>query len=156
MNCAFYFAVSAGHAAFAVGVVFAVYFCDFSCIVLLAAGTLHDVRAFQANFLSGSHAEIFLRSIFHEIVAFYPQLAAEFDVVAALFWTFRVVDGFHFLNLSFRIIGDDKLHRIQYCGYAGGACVQVFAYGTLQQGKFIEGIVSGITDFIDELMNGLG
>jgi len=156
MNRAFYLTAGSGHTAFAVGIVFTIYFCDFSRIVLLATGTLHDVRAFQANFLSGCHAEVLFGSIFHKVVAFYPQFAAEFDVVTAFFRTFRVIDGFHFLNLSFWVIGDDKLHRIQYGGYAGGAGVQIFAYGAFQQRELIESVISGITDFIDEFMNGLG
>ena len=63
-----------------------------------------SVRAFQANFLSGSHAEIFLRSIFHEVVALHPKFAAEFDDVVAFFGMLGVVDGFHLFHLPLSLI----------------------------------------------------
>ena len=68
---------------------------------------------------------------------------------------FGVVDGFHLFHLSFGIVGDDELHGVQYGGYAGGAVVQVLAHGAFQQGEFIKGVVCGIANLVDELMDGL-
>ena len=115
----FDFAVAARHTCFAVGIVFAVYLHHVAVVVFLAACAFHDVSAFQTHFLSRSHTEIFLRGVFHEVVAFYPQFAAEFDGVCACRRIFRVVDSFHFLHLSFGIVGNDQFHRIDDCRYTG-------------------------------------
>ena len=70
--------------------------------------------------------------------------------MAACFRIFRIVDGFHLFYLSFRIVGNNQLHRIEHSGYTCGTGVQVFTNGTFQQGKFIQGIVGGISDLVDE------
>ena len=68
---------------------------------------------------------------------------------------FGIVDGFHLFHLSFRVVGDDKFHRIDYGGYASGTGVQVFAHRTLQQREVVQGIVCGVTDFVNEVADGL-
>ena len=156
MDGTFDFAVAARHTCFAVGIVFAVYLHHVAVVVFLAACAFHDVSAFQTHFLSRSHTEIFLRGIFHEVVAFYPQFAAEFDGVCACRRIFRVVDSFHFLHLSFGIVGNDQLHRIDDCRYTGGTAVQVLADSAFQQGEVIQGIVSGITYLVYKFADGLG
>ena len=156
MEGAFHFAVGVGHAASGVGIVFAVYLGHGAVLVFLAACTFHDVGVLQTHFLSRSHAEIFLRCVFHEVIAFHPQFAAEFDGMASGCRIFGVVDGFQFLNLSFGIVGDDQFHRVQYGRYTGGTGIQVFAYGAFEQGEVVECIVSGVTYFIDELTDGFG
>ena len=85
-------------------VIFAIYFGDFTGVVLLAAGTLHDVRVLQTCLLSRCHADVFLWGIFHEIVALHPEFADEFDDVVAFFGMLGVVDGFHLFHLSLRHI----------------------------------------------------
>ena len=76
--------------------------------------------------------------------------------MAACFRVFRVVDSFHLFHLSFRIIGDDQFDRIENGRYTGSTGIQVFTNGTFQQCEFVQGIVSGISDLIDELADRLG
>ena len=68
--------------ALGVRVVFAIDFRNLAVLVFLAACTFYDISVFQANFLAGSHTEKFLRSIFHKVFPFDPQIAAEFDRMA--------------------------------------------------------------------------
>ena len=70
---ALHLAVGAGHAALAVGVILCIDFHHFAGLVLLAARALHDIRVLQAHFLSGRHAEVFLGSHLHEVVALHPH-----------------------------------------------------------------------------------
>ena len=69
---------------------------------------------------------------------------------------FGVVNGIQFLNLSFGIVGNDQFHRIEHGRYTRGAGIQVFAYSAFEQGEIIEGVVSGVADFVDELTDGFG
>ena len=151
----FHLAVRIRHAAAGICVIFAIYFCDNTVFVFLATGTFHDISIFETYFLPRCHAEIFLGSVFHEVFALHPQFAAELDQVTSCFRIFRVVDCFQFFNLSFRIVGDNQFNRVDYCRYTGSTAVQIIPDRAFQQGDVVQGIVSGISDFIDKLMNGL-
>ena len=151
----FYFTVSVRHTATGIRIVFAIYLGNLTVLVFLAARTFYDIGVLQTNFLSRCHPEIFLGSVFHEVLTFHPQLTAELDRMAAGFRIFRVVDGFQLLDLSFRIVGDNQFHRIDHGGYTDGAGIQILAYGAFQQGELVQGVVSRITDLVDELTDRL-
>ena len=136
-------------------VVFTVHFGYRSVFIFFAACTLHDVGIFETYFLARSHSEIFFRSIFHEVFAFYPQFTAEFDGMASGFRIFGIVDGFQLFHFAFGIVGDYQFYRIQYGGNTGCTNIQIFANGTLQQRELIKRIVGGISYFINELTDGL-
>ena len=82
MERTFYFPVAIRHSALGIRIVFAIDFRDLTVLVFLAACAFYDIGVFQANFLAGGHAEELLRSIFHKVFPFDPQLAAEFDRMA--------------------------------------------------------------------------
>ena len=141
----FYFTVSVRHTAAGIRIVFAIYLGNLTVLVFLTARTFYDIGVLQTNFLSRCHPEIFLGSVFHEILTLHPQLTAELDRMAAGFRIFRVVDRFQLLHLSFRIVGDNQFHRIDHGGYTDGAGIQILAYGAFQQGELVQGVVSRIT-----------
>jgi len=132
MERTFYFPVAVRHSALGVRVVFAIDFRNLAVLVFLAACTFYDISVFQANFLAGSHTEKFLRSIFHKVFPFDPQLAAEFDRMATCRQIFRIVDRLHLFHLPFRIIGDNEFNRVQHGRYTGCTSIEVFADGTFQ------------------------
>ena len=51
MDGAFHLTVGSGQTSLGIRVIFAIYFGDFTGVVLLAAGTLHDVRVLQTYLL---------------------------------------------------------------------------------------------------------
>ena len=155
MQGTFHLTVCFGHTALGVRVVFAIYFNYFSGFIFLATGTFYDIGTLQAHFLSRSHTEVFLRSILHEVFTFHPQFTAEFDEVTAFFRFFRIIDSFQLFHLSFGVVGNYQLHRVHNGRYTNCAGIKVFAQGAFQQGKFIERIISGISDFIDKLVDRL-
>ena len=150
------FSVCSGHSALAFGIVCAVNFHDVAFVVLLQAGAFDDVGVLQAHFLSGSQTHEFLFCHFHEVIAFNPDFAAEGDFVCAVGLVFGIVYGGHLLGLSFGIVGDDNLHRIQYRTYADAALVEVFSDGAFHQFHFIQRVIGGISNLVDELVDALG
>ncbi len=154
MKRSFHLAVAAGHAGLGIGVVFGIHRRDATVGIFFTARTFDNIGILQTHFLTGSHTEIFLGSVFHKVVAFHPEFAAEGYGVAAGLWVFGIIDGFHHFHLPFGIVGDDEFDGIQHGRHTCGAGIQIFAHGTFQQSKIVEGIVGGITDFVNKLADG--
>jgi len=62
----------------------------------------------------GESLKKLLRRVFHEIVAFDVELAAEGDAARAGGGIVRMVDGFELFALTFRIILDHDFQRPQH------------------------------------------
>ena len=107
-----YLAIGARQSATALRVILCIYFLYLSIVSLAAACTLDDVGIFEPDLFAWSKAEVFFRSVFHEVLALYPKLAAESDFMGTEIGILWVVDGLHLLSLSFRIIGNSELERM--------------------------------------------
>ena len=156
MERAFHLAIGAFEAAAAFGVVFAIDFLDGTVGGFLATRAFHDVGVFEAHFLAGHHAEEFLGRVFHKVLALNPQLAAEGDGVRAVGFVFGVVHGFHFLRLSFGIVGHDEFHGVEHGRHAERAGVEVLAGGGFEHGVVVERVELRVANHVHKLAHGLG
>ena len=148
-------AVGTFHSALADRIVFCLNLDDVSFCILGASGTLHNIGIFQTNLLAGSHAEELLWSIFHEVATLYPQILAEGNGVCTVSLVLRIVDSFHFLALSLRIVGDNEFHRVEYCTYSACFLVEILTYRSLEKSHVVEGVELGIANAVDKHANAL-
>ena len=137
-------AVDSGHAALGILV----------ARVLLV--TLDDVGVLQSHLLAWSQAHELLLGHLLEVAALNPELAAKLDGVCAVGLVLRIIDGRELLHLSFGIVGDDHLHRVEHSRNADGTCIQIVAHHALQQCHVVQCIKLGVTYLVDELHNTFG
>ncbi len=116
---------------------------------------LDEVSVFEPHLTAGTQPEILGRRRFHEIVALDEQLAAEGNLALAGIRVLGVVDGFEFLDLAFRVVGDDDFERPQHRQPAQRVPVQVLANAILQHGNIRDAVVFGDADVIGEIAQGL-
>ena len=127
MQCTLNLTVGTFHAALADRIVFCLNLSDNAIFVLCASGALNDVSILQTNFFTRSHTEEFFRSIFHKVSTLYPEILRECDGVCAISFIFRIIDCFHFLCFTFRIVGNYEFYRIKYSTHTTCFLVQVFS-----------------------------
>ena len=154
MERAFHLTVSSLHARLRVGIVLCVDFLDCAVFCFLATRALHDVSILEAHFLTRHHTEELLWSVFHEVFTLHPKFAAESHCVCAVCFILRIVDCCHFLRLTFRIVRDDKLHRMEHSAHAQSAGIEVFTCCGLKHSIVVERIKLGVADHVDKLANG--
>ena len=85
---------------------------NISVLVFLASGAGHKICIHQAHFIAREHTEILLRRLLHEVFALDVQFSSERYLTAAKLRILEVILYFQHLNLVFRIVVDDKFHRI--------------------------------------------
>ena len=106
--------------------------------------------------MSGRKAEEFLGCIFHKVVAFYPQMFGERNVVGAVGFVFGIVHGLHFFGFSIGIVGDDEFYGVQDGGNSAGFFVQIVANGGFEQRHVVQGIEFGVANRVDEASYAFG
>ena len=90
-----------------------------------------DIGILQTNLLTRGQTHEFLLGFLHEVVTLNPQLTAELDSMSAIGLILRIVDGFKLFYLTFGVVGDDYLHRIENSRDTDGTTVEVVTDGTL-------------------------
>ena len=151
----FGFAVSSFGTGFGVGIVRCINGGDVSFRILLASGSLNDVRGFETYFTSARGETIeFIIGVFQEVSALDPEFASELHLTGAEFRvTVNVLcdEGFAFAL----IIGDDEFNGIKYSAYARSCLFEVLADGVLKQTLVDHAFHFGVTDLIHEGTNRL-
>ena len=153
---ALYLAVGAGQSAARLGVVGALDLRDAAVGILRASGTHYYICVLQAHFLAGSQTHEFLLSLFLEVVALNPNLAAEGNLMGSVGLVLGIVDRGEQLGLAFGIVRDDDLHGVEHSADADGAAVEVLAHGTFQEGNLVEGIERSVAYLTDKAAYALG
>ena len=87
--------------------------------VRLVAYTFHKISMHQAHFISWEQPEILLRRLNHEILPLNIQLPAKRQLTHPQFRVLQIILHFQILRLSFRIIVNHQLNRIQNRHHAG-------------------------------------
>src|SRR4030042_3148883 len=118
--------------------------------VLLKRFALDDIRSFKSNFSSGGGTKEFIRRIFHEIIPFNINLIAEGNLPCSHAFVFRIVENPYFLNLIFRIIGDDNLKRIKHSENPWRPDIKIFTDSMFQEGDIVDGFHFSISNEIDK------
>jgi len=95
------------------------YHCHISICILLTAGALYKISAHQADFISGEHAEIFLRRLFHKVLSLNIKLTAKGNLTAAKLRIFQIVRHIQLFHLTLRIIVDHQLYRVKHSHHTG-------------------------------------
>ena len=85
---------------------------NISVLVFLASGAGDEVCVHQADFIAWEHTEVFADRLLHEVFALDVQFSSERYLTAAKLRILEVILYFQHLNLVFRIVVDDKFHRI--------------------------------------------
>ena len=67
-----------------------------------------------------------------------------------------VVYGGQHLCLTLGVVGDDHLDRVEYGRDAQGACVQVVAQGTLEEGHVVQGVNLRVANLLHEVLDAFG
>ena len=116
------------------GIVGAVDGGDVAVCVLIDGCAGDKVCAAEADFFSGGEAVELFYGFFHKVIAFDVEFAGEGNLAAAGFGIFGIVDDFHFLGLTCRIVVDDQFYGVHDSHSAGCCFVQIFPDAEIQQG----------------------
>ena len=73
----------------------------------------------------------------------------------AVLGPFGVVLRLHFLRLSFGIVRNHELHRVDDGAHAEGACIEVLACGRLEHGVVVERVEARVADHVHKLADRL-
>ncbi len=84
-----------------------------AAFIRLVGNTLHKVCVHEAYFISGIEPLVFRNRLCHEVIRFNPQLTGEGNGPASQLLILEVVGCFQLLTLSFRIVVNDELQRMQ-------------------------------------------
>ena len=136
-------------------IVGAVYLDDLSVLVLYKAFALYKIRVHQADLIAREQPEILLRRLLHKVLPLNIQFPAEGYFAAAQLLVFQVVGSVQVFHLSFGIIVDHKLDRIQHRHHAGPLQLQILADAVLQHGVVHGGLALGNAAEIHEHLDGL-
>ena len=115
----------------------------------LAAGD--EISETQAHLAAGTEPIEFLRRFLHEIVGFDIKLAAERHLAHPSRWIGGMVRRLEGLGLTFRIILDHQLDRVEHRHAARGFPVEPLADAMFEQRQFNQIIGLGDTDAGDEI-----
>ncbi len=115
-----------------------------------------DIAVSQAYLAIRRQSVILRRWFLAEIIPFNIDLTGERNQSAASRRVFRIVDGFQFFNLSFRIIYNHHLDRINDAHHPRCATVQIISYCALQQSNIHHAFLLGDTDHVNKFSHCLG
>ena len=87
--------------------------------IFLASGAGNKVRVHQADLIAREETEVFLRRFFHKVLAFDVKFSAEWNLSGTKFLILHIVRCIQLLDLSFRIVVNDKLDRVKNCHHTG-------------------------------------
>ena len=146
-----------GVAAPAVGVVLAQHLRHMAVLVFDTAGAADEVGTLQTALRAvGVQALILGNRHLQKILRLDPQVAAESDLMGTLRGIGGVILHGEGLALSFRIVGDRELHRVQHRHGALGRGVEILPQAMLQ--KAVLHGVGGLShaDALAEIADGAG
>ena len=123
-----------------------------------------NVGILQTHLLARTKAQELLATVLHKVFSLNKEFAGEADSVCVVFENrlslfvadFWIIDGLHFLYLSFGIVVDDEFHGIDNGTHANGAGVEVFATGSLHQFDVVERVKCGIANLVNKSEHCLG
>src|SRR5699024_12506632 len=95
-------------------------FSDIALVVFGAAGAPHDITVFEPDRIPREESEIALGRVFAEVVAFYPELAAEGEFTLTGVGLVRVQRRVADLGLTYGVVGNDQIDRVQHLQAAMG------------------------------------
>ena len=136
-------------------VVLSIHFDYIAVCILFTASTLNDVSTLQTNFLTRSHTEELLWSIFHKVFTLHPKFTTKGDRMRAFCLVFGIVDSDHLFFLTLRIVGDDEFYGVEHSTQAQGSRIEIFAGGSFKHCKVVERVKLRIADHIDKLTHSL-
>ena len=114
MNGSFYFSSGKSASALCLRIIGTVYNGHIAVLVFLKSGALYKVGIHQAHFVAWKEAEILLRGLLHEVLPLNIKLPAKRHGPFSECLIFQVVVRLKVFNLSFRIIVNYQLDRIQH------------------------------------------
>src|SRR5690606_16807535 len=110
------------------------YLCHTAVLIFLIIVTRHDVTMLQAHGQTRSQTEKLLRRLFHKIIPLNPEFARERNRTTSFtIFDLGVIFSDEYFLLTFRIIGNDQLYRVQYSHTTPSCLVQILTYTELQQ-----------------------
>ena len=119
MDGSLYFASLKTGTALCLRIIGAVYHGNVAVSILLTSCTLHEICAHQAYLIAGEHTEILFRRLFHEILPLNIKLPPKRHLPVSQLRILQIIGNIQHLHLSFRIIVNDQLHRIQNSHHTG-------------------------------------
>ena len=119
MDGALYLALTEAGTALGSRIVGCVYDRDIAVLIFLKACTGYKVRTHKTNLVAREEAEVFARRLLHKVLTLNIKLSAERNHAGAKLRILQIVRNLEHLCLTFRIVVDDQLHRIQDCHHAG-------------------------------------
>src|SRR5262249_36105436 len=122
---------------------------------LYDADALDEVGVAQPHFLAGCQAGITLWRILAEVVLFDVQDPGEGALAGAGRGVFRIVDGFHFLDLALGVVLDHHAERAQHGEHPRGPLVEVVAEAAFQDAEVDDAVILGHADALTERADGL-
>ena len=155
MQCALDLAVGVGTARERLRVIGAVDGLDIAFGVVVHFDTFYNVCTLEAHLLVGGETEELLGRVLHEVVALDPQLLAEGHGVLAGGGVLGVVGHVESLLLALGVVVDDQADGVDDGADAGGDAVEVVAHGMLEELDVVEGLVLGVADAADEVLDGV-
>ena len=131
-------------------------FHDLAALILHNLCARDEIGITKAHFATRCQAEEFLRRILHEVVALDPQFPTKRDLASSRRRILGVVHTLQMLNVTFRVVLDDHLQRIQNTHKTGRHLVEMVAHIILQQRHFHIVLAFRHAHLSPETTNGLG
>lgn len=137
-------------AALRLRIIGAVYFDDLPVLVLDDIVALDEVSMLQTDLVAREQTEILARRILHEVLLFDVYFTGERNLAGAHFRIFRVVLRLQPFHLTFRVIGDHDLERIQHRHRPRRLQLQILPDEVLQHLTVHRAVSLGDPGLIDE------
>ena len=123
-------------------------------VVRLIGNALDKVRVHQAHFVSGIQPLVLRNRLRHEVLPLDPELTGESDLPASQCLVLQIVRCLQLLALTFRIIVNDKLQRVQNSQHTAAGRLQILTDAVLQCRVVVDGLALGNACHLHEFLDG--
>ena len=125
-------------------------------LILLTAHSLHEIRVHEPHLIARIKPLVFGDRGLHKVVPLDIELSSERDLTFQKVRIFKVVVRVEHLRLSFRIIVDHELDRVEDSHHAGDFHFQIVTDAVLEHRVIDRGIRLGNADKLNESLDRLG